>query len=367
MGRPKKQSREPFWRSDRSCYYVQVGTRQQRLSPDKDEAWRLWHEFMAKPPVEREAPKRECTFVVEVLDAFLEWVQKNRAARTYAWYKENIQRFVDRIPDRLTVEELKPYHVTDAMADFEWANNTKNDFITCIKRPFSWAVDEERITRNPIERLKKPAREAREMAISPEEYATILEAMKTGAFRDLLELAWETGARVQELRKIEGRFVERGRIVFPPTKAKGKKYHRVIYLNERAQEIMDRLAAARPEGPIVLNSDGNEWNKNAINCVFVRLKEKLGVKYHLGAFRKGFATEGLKAGVDVITMAHLMGHRDPSMLSRVYAQVYRDQEYMAQSLNKKDKSDEGKPKKPSVKKNAGANASKGGKAEPGAK
>ena len=52
MGRPRKQNREPFWRSDRSCYYVQHDTRQVRLSPDKDEAWRLI-EYLSEPAVQQ--------------------------------------------------------------------------------------------------------------------------------------------------------------------------------------------------------------------------------------------------------------------------------------------------------------------------
>jgi integrase len=61
-----------------------------------------------------------------------------------------------------------------------------------------------------------------------------------------------------------------------------------------------------------------------------RLARELGTKYHLGAFRKGYATEALKSGVDVIGLAHLMSHRDPSMLSRAYAPVQQDPEYMAE-------------------------------------
>lgn len=67
------------------------------------------------------------------------------------------------------------------------------------------------------------------------------------------------------------------------------------------------------------------WQKDEM-----RQARELGTKYHLGAFRKGYATEALKAGVDVIGLAHLMGHRDPSMLSRVYAKVQQDPEYMAE-------------------------------------
>jgi integrase len=333
---PKKRP-EPFWREQTRCYYVQIGKKQVRLSPDEKEAWRLYHELMARPDTKPAPIPSSSQLAVEVMDAFLEWVRLNRAERTFAWYKENIQRLVDRIPGDIAVDELKPYHVSNAMAAFpDWSNNTKNDFITAVKRVFNWALDEERIERNPIARLKKPAREAREMAISPTEYVTIMTAIREGAFRDLLELAWETGARVQELRKIEARFFEpeAGRIVFPPAKAKGKKYHRVVYLPDRAKEIIARLAATRPSGPIVLNADGNAWTKDAINCNFTRLATKLGVKYHLSAFRKGFATEGLKAGVDTVTMAHLLGHRDPAMISRVYGQVQSDPVHMANAARK---------------------------------
>jgi integrase len=56
--------------------------------------------------------------------------------------------------------------------------------------------------------MKKPAREAREMAVTPEEYARVIDTVEEPRFRDLIELAWETGGRVQELRKLEARFVD---------------------------------------------------------------------------------------------------------------------------------------------------------------
>jgi hypothetical protein len=58
------------------------------------------------------------------------------------------------------------------------------------------------------------------------------------------------------------------------------------------------------------------------------------VKYHLGAFRKGYTTEGLKNGVDTVTMAYLLGHANAVMVSKVYALVEKDPEYMAASARK---------------------------------
>jgi integrase len=213
---------------------VQQATRQTRLSSDKDEAWRLWHEFMAQPPEEERglAPGPGIQ-AIEVLDAYLDWCQKHKAARTFESSRENIRRFSDSLPDGLKVTDLKPYHLTRALDAYaHWANNTKHDFISAVKRAFSRGGAEGLIDRNPLAHVKKPAREAREMAVTPAEYARFIAAVSSPNFRDLIELNWECGARPQEIRKIEARFFdeENSRIVFPPREAKGKKYYRIIWV-----------------------------------------------------------------------------------------------------------------------------------------
>jgi integrase len=391
MGRPKKQNREPFWRTERDCWYVHHGSRTVRLSPDKDEAWRLWHELMARPPEPEPklAPGPDVQ-AVEILDAFLDWCQKHKAPRTYDWYRDFYRHLAATLPPALKVVDLKPFHLTRAQeARPDWSNNTRNDFVTAVKRAFNWAIDEELIERNPIARAKKPAREAREMVVLPSEYAEIIGAIKEPNFRDLIEFSWETGTRPQEISRIEARLfdADNGRIIFPPREAKGKKYYRIIYLTPRAREIIARLAEERPQGPLMVNSEGQPWTKDAINCAFRRLRVTLGLRimkakgddreklprfrkwdveagrlaearkehreklkqrrkeirkramelskpYHLGAFRKGYATEALKAGVDVVSLAHLMGHRDPSMIPKVYGQVQQDPEHMASAARR---------------------------------
>jgi integrase len=64
------------------------------------------------------------------------------------------------------------------------------------------------------------------------------------------------------------------------------------------------------------------------------LAREHGTKYHLGAFRKGYATEALKNGVDTVTVAHLLGHSDASMVSRVYAKVQQDPKFMAEAARR---------------------------------
>jgi hypothetical protein len=69
----------------------------------------------------------------------------------------------------------------------------------------------------------------------------------------------------------------------------------------------------------------------------LRLAREKGKRSHLGAYRKGYPTDVLKFGVDVVGLAHLTGHCDPSMVSRVYARVQQDPEYMAGQAEKAKK------------------------------
>jgi hypothetical protein len=142
--------------------------------------------------------------VVEVLDQFLDWCERTNAKRTYEFNREKIQQFVSRIPRDLAVEDLRLFHVTRALADFpDWGEQHEARLRLGRKGGVHLAETEELIERKPLAQIKKPAREAREMAVSPEEYARVIETVKEPRFRDLIEMMWETGSRVQELRQIE--------------------------------------------------------------------------------------------------------------------------------------------------------------------
>ena len=158
MGRPKKQNREPFWRSDRGCYYVQDGTKQVRLSPEKDEAWRIWHQFMARPPEKRTAEPLmgPDSRPAAILDDFLDWCLKYKAKRTYDWYRNYLESFVRSLPAELTMAQVKPYHVQQWVDGNSTWKTGKRGAIIAVQRAFNWAVRMGLVTANPVRMLEKP-------------------------------------------------------------------------------------------------------------------------------------------------------------------------------------------------------------------
>jgi integrase len=337
-GLPVAHYPKPFYRAPRRLWYVQIDGKQINLGPDEAAAHRRYHELMAirDEPTPDPAPT-QVALAVELLDAFLEWVQINRAPKCYDWYHHHLQTFASSIPKALTVAQLRPFHVTsvcDKHAD--WKANTRHGFCRAVQRAFRWAERQGRIDRSPIAVVEKPAPETKDIVVAPEEYAKVLGLIPNPRFRELVEMAWETGARPQELRVIQAKHVdlENGRIVFPPKESKGKKLPRVVYLTDEAKAIAKRLIEEHPTGVIFRNSEGAAWTKDAINCAFCRLQKKLGRKIHLGAFRKSWATEALKNGVDVVTAASLLGHRDTSMLAKTYAKIQQDPEHMRNAMRR---------------------------------
>ncbi|MBY0458570.1 MAG: site-specific integrase, partial [Gemmataceae bacterium] len=342
---------KPWFRTERAVWCVhfrgqmhQLGAHPDGFPPPKQVKGRwnapppilqAFHALLAVP--EAAPPPKTVTTVPDVFDAYLEWCQKHRTPRTYEWSRSHIQDFLDSLADkRMPVDSLKPFHVQQWVdAKTSWGPNHTRGGIAAVQRAFNWAVKLGHLAKSPIAHIDKPAPVRREQVLTRKEFDALLGHVRDESFRDVLEFCWETGARVQEVRLIEADHYkpDRGRIELPPPEAKGKKRWRLIYLTDRAEEIV-RRRAARPDGPIFRNIDGNPWNAQNFNNRFCRLQKKLGVKYALTAFRHSFCQRLLEAGVDHTTVAALMGHANAVMVSTTYSHMDQAKDFLREELTR---------------------------------
>jgi hypothetical protein len=112
---------KPFFRPSRGLWYVQLDGKQCSLGADKTAAFKAYHVLMqqrsegrASPPTPSPTTQR---LVVVIVDEFLDWCEKHRAADTYRWYKDRLNSFCKTINATLTADQLKPYHVQ------KWVDN----------------------------------------------------------------------------------------------------------------------------------------------------------------------------------------------------------------------------------------------------
>ena len=330
--------RKPFYVKRTKAWYVWHSGRQIRLDSDKETAFRKYHELKAS-----EAPVSATDTVATLANTYLEWCRNNRGEGTYQNSRRTLSLFIKHVGSSLVVSQLKPMHVTNWLADQPgWGPTTQNRSIRIVKRVFNWAINEGRLDRNPLAGLACPKARRREHAITSEQHAQVLAEVKDQAFRDYLVFLYETGARPQEARIIEAQHcqLDAERIVLPPSEAKGKQDYRVIYLTPAAAEIVTRLCKKHSDGPILRTNRGSAWSKDSVNCRFTRLKEKLSKEKKTikglcaTSWRHGFATEALKRGVDPVTVSILMGHKDTTMVARIYQHLAQDASYLSKSLNR---------------------------------
>lgn len=315
---------KPFFHKHKRAWYLQVGKRQVRLAETKAEAFEKWHEMATG------TPEKSTISVNDLYRKFLADVETSASKGTLNWYIYHLERFVAESIGEKNAENVIPLDVTSFMNGQKgWGQNSRHNFVRAAKRLFKWGYDQGVLKSNPLDRMAKPSPVVREDFVTDAQFEKIMSLLVDGPLKDLITMAWETGMRPQELFALEARHIHDSRVVFPASEAKGKRGPRVVYLGtEVSRNLAKKLSEKFPEGKLFRNARGGEWNKSSVKCAFQRLEKGTGLKTHLGAFRKGYCTRGLKNGVDTVTMSHLMGHASTAMVSRVYAKVHHDAEHM---------------------------------------
>lgn len=381
-----RKSKPWFWEA-RGIWCVKINGHRHNLGEVKKDAFDAFYQLMAasgKAPTTGKASKHKS--VVVLIDEFLDWCQKNKP-KSFEWYCQFLLPFCKTVPD-LRIDELKPHHLEDFIDKPTWGPSGRRAAITAIKRPFNWALKRGEIGINPLRSVEKPNEQIREMVIPLSMHKQILKFVGK-PFAELLELAWETGARPFELYLLETRHLElkSSRAVFPREESKGKKRQRVIYFSKKALAIVKRNMQAK--GPVLRNADGKAWTAYSINCAFLRLQTAMGrqaavkpekisdeqvqakmtkiresrerkgkvplsesalrwqarksvtdaairkhaLKLCLYAYRHSFGHRKLTEGTDSLVVATLMGHKDTVMLAKVYGHLMQNQGFLLAQLN----------------------------------
>jgi integrase len=397
---------KPFFRRDRGRdrgWFVQIGKQQIKLgdgpenSATEAAALKRYHEIMAEGG--RDKPANSATSpngpaVADILDKFLNWTLNNKAPRTFEWYQDHLQAFLNHLGTKasMPVSELRPFHVIEWLDKHPgWSATYQRGAIVAVQRPFNWAEELGYLSASPIKKIKKPQPERRESHVTGDEFSDIIGNYEEGdPFRDLLLFAWHCGCRPQEATHIEARHVHLDveSIIIPKEESKGKRRVRVIHLQGQALDIIRRLVAGHPNGKLFVNEDGKPWKRFAIanrfdrlhlNNGIARLKElgieveplprfnrreyqcqaellvarkehqiqlrdrrkrilKLarehGAKTALYGLRHGFCQRMLESGANHLAVAELMGHSTGRMVAETYSHMNKASTHLKETLRK---------------------------------
>ena len=293
----------------------------------------------------------------KLLTEWLEVYQKEHIkARTYSRYQGLIsmhivptlgERYISEVGRREIQEFLTQQKKDGNMRNGEKLSATStNMMLSILNLAFEYACDMEYIEENPCVRVRRTKAETKKIeAFTVEEQRAIEHEIARSDDRRLhgILLCLYTGLRIGELLGLTWNDVdfERGVIKISKTvyrekdengiwqicvdTPKTKASDRVIPLPEYITNMLRQDAETTQTPYVVENKKGERMSIRSYQYIFEKLTERAGVrKLNFHALRHTFATRAIECGIDIKTVADIMGHQHASITLNRYAHCMLD-------------------------------------------
>ncbi len=286
----------------------------------------------------------------EAVDGYLLSLElENRSPRTLENARGQLSRFLwfceqQGYPSRLT--DLNHGHVKSFLAYLSnpdrWDSraisssrpakaSTVAKYRLQLHALWEWAIREELVDANPVDRTRAPRVERRLIpSLSEAEIRALVDVCRKGVShnprRDLaiVLLMLDTGMRVSEVCALKLSSWQRDRIV---VLGKGRKERALSLSPATAKAIWDYLQKERPDSfyqELFLTDGGTPLDRSAVTLILRRRSAEAGIRRvnpHL--LRHTFSLQWCKAGGPLHALQSQLGHESPAMSLR-YGQQSAD-------------------------------------------
>lgn len=340
-----------WFRKDTGWWMVTLAGKKVRLAQgreNKKSAAQKFHEFAA---IRVEPPQSPGARVADLIESFLACNRprlSTETMRNYDWYG---QAFAEH-SGYLLANDLKPFHVTAFIGGNKgWGRTTQYNARRTLFRIFSWATEEGMLVANPLRGMKRPKPLPRNRAMTETEFRSLLKGERMIRFKTFLYALWATGCRPKEARTLRWENVRETQWVFNEHKTFHKtRKPRVVYLTGSMQRLMSVLRLRSTSDFVFLNCRGKPWSCNAVRIRIEKLRKKLGLADDLCAYliRHAFGTNAIVNGVDVATVAELLGHTSLEMVSTTYLHLADQKTHLNDAVERATTIKRGKAMRQSV-------------------
>jgi integrase len=283
------------------------------------------------------------------LEAFLEWSRTEHAAhpnttKRYATASKPLLRYFGNVRldaiDKEKVEGYKAWRLKQRRFPPTKAKSKKtrmrplrpatvNRELACLKSVFNH--NEGSVPSNPVRKVKSLSEDNQQTRVlsGDEEKLYLLAASQP--LQDIAALMLETGMRPEEVCRIrrENVNLDEGYVFVPFGKTKAAR--RKLALSERAYNVLQRrINNTQIKGEYLFPGRGDS-DKPLVkinNAHTAAVKRSKVAPFKLYALRHTFATRAAQAGVDLVTLAALLGHSRLAMVTR-YAHPSQEHQFEA--------------------------------------
>lgn len=296
---------------------------------------------------EPKPPKRVPTFTQAMKD-FLEWSEQEHAShpnthRRYQISSKALVRYFGNTPiDSVTSDDVEKFKTQRAkqkkLAPGKKVKRprkalgkqlrpaTVNRELACLKHLFN--RNEELLPKNPVKGVKFLAEDNEQTRVLDEEEEKLYLLAASQPLQDIAVLMLETGCRPEEIYRIRRENVHIKQVYLFIPFGKTKAARRKVPLSDKAVAVLlKRMNTAKGEYLFSGRTQSSPIVK--VNAAHTAALKRSGLApFRLYDLRHTWATRSAMAGVDLVTLAAMLGHSRIQMVLR-YAHPTEEHQFAA--------------------------------------
>ncbi|MBI1294284.1 tyrosine-type recombinase/integrase [bacterium] len=284
--------------------------------------------------------RRSNQFLTAETEEFLvDRQSRNFTPATLAWYHRCLTKWLDFCAEQgiESTQDVTASHVRRFLVQLGEAHSRGGvaTLFTGVRAYLNWYADEYASKDwNPLAKVKAPKRPKERLEpLTLADFQRLVDSCESRTFagdrdRTLLYLLLDTGLRHLEATQLHVGDVnlQSGQVLV--RQGKGQKA-RVVFIGQRTKRSMmaylRHRGTTQDEDSLWVSVTNKPLGKSGLRQIVRRAADRAGLpEPGMHAFRRAFAVNSLRNGMDVVTLQRLMGHADLSVIDRYLALLDED-------------------------------------------
>ena len=293
----------------------------------------------------------------ELLELWLERYMKHTIKiRTYNRYKSICELHLIKDLGEYELEELKPNVLQDFLLkkiDNKYSTNTIKGIVSVLKQALKLAITLEFVDKEYCSNLKMPSSEEKEISVFTKKEQQVIESfclnhkkrnyigivicLYTGIrLGELLALTWDDidfNSNLLTINKTSYSAKVDGKTQIIVDKPKTKKSNRVIPLPNQLVKLLKIIKKESNSKYVITTRNSRMVGNRSYQRTFKFILKKVNVPYrNFHSLRHTFATNAIELGMDVKTLAEILGHTNAMITLNRYSHSLLN--YKIEMMNK---------------------------------
>ena len=293
----------------------------------------------------------------ELLELWLERYMKHTIKiRTYNRYKSICELHLIKDLGEYELEELKPNVLQDFLLqkiDGNYSTNTIKGIVSVLKQALKLAITLEFVDKEYCSNLKMPSSEEKEISVFTKKEQQVIESfclnhkkrnyigivicLYTGIrLGELLALTWDDidfNSNLLTINKTSYSAKVDGKTQIIVDKPKTKKSNRVIPLPNQLVKLLKIIKKESNSKYVITTRNSGMVGNRSYQRTFKFILKKVNVPYrNFHSLRHTFATNAIELGMDVKTLAEILGHTNAMITLNRYSHSLLN--YKIEMMNK---------------------------------